>query len=129
MNQLGLKMVLCLLSVSHRHGTHGSASKNLIFPYEPEGIVQSDYFLDLTGTLSAIGLLKISRTFQDLEPGQTLVVQSDVQSMRDDTLRILETAQIRKVWIEELGHVFRLYIVKKEGPRDGSQTVKCGCDL
>jgi hypothetical protein len=49
--------------------------------------------------------------------------------MREDTLRILETAQIRKVWIEELGHVFRLYIVKKEGPRDGSQTVKCGCDL
>jgi hypothetical protein len=49
--------------------------------------------------------------------------------MREDTLRILETAQIRKVWIEELGHVFRLYIVKQEGPRDGSQTVKCGCDL
>lgn len=91
--------------------------------------MQSDYFLDLTGTLSAIGLLKISRTFQDLEPGQTLVVQSDVQSMREDTLRILETAQIRKVWIEELGHVFRLYIVKQEGQRDGSQTVKCGCDL
>lgn len=90
--------------------------------------MQSDHFLDLTGALTAIGLLKVSRTFQDLKPGQTLVVQSDVQSIREDILRILDTAQIRKVWTEELGHVFRLCIVKQEGQMGGSQPIRCGCD-
>ncbi|MFP4285348.1 MAG: hypothetical protein ACLFQG_07320 [Desulfovermiculus sp.] len=88
----------------------------------------SDYFLDLTGTLSAIGLLKVSRIFQDLKPEQTLVVQSDVQSMREDILRILDPAQIKKAWTEQPSHVFRLYIVKKEGQMGGSQSVKCDCD-
>lgn len=87
---------------------------------------KSEQTLDLRGALTFIGLLKVCRTFEDLEPGQTLVVKTDVRTMEEDILSILDSCRLESVSSQELDQVVVLTIVKKNGEPGGSQRFQCG---
>jgi TusA-related sulfurtransferase len=87
----------------------------------------AQHTLDLRGSLTSMGLLKASRKFQDLEPGETLIVECDDPALREDILNILDSSQVKAASCEERAEAFRLCIVKQHRDPQGPPPLSCGC--
>ena len=85
------------------------------------------HILDLRGLLTSMGLLKVSRKFLDLEPGETLIVECDHESLRQDIMNILDSRQIEVASCETQADVFRLCIVKQNKDHEEPPSLACKC--
>ncbi len=73
---------------------------------------KADHILDIADALPDFALLKISRTFRDMNPGEMMEILGCDADIREDLLRILPDHVFRLIR-EEAGPPCRLWILKQ----------------
>lgn len=76
---------------------------------------KKDHILDIRGTIIPITLLKITQTFRELNPGETMEILVGDEDTREDLFKVLPASLYEVIEVKEEESFCRIFLKKEPG--------------
>lgn len=80
---------------------------------------KKDHILDIRGTIIPITLLKVTQTFREMNPGETMEILVGDRDTREDLFKVLPASLYEVIEVKEEESFCRISLKKEPGSLQG----------